>query len=93
MACLNTDTKESLLLQIDELLPVSSRKVKLADFINKLEKCTVEEISKGKKNKRPLSKYNIHLSRCMKGTETGIKKPMKDCIESWRELKKEQQET
>ncbi len=87
MACLNTETKESLLSQIDELLPESSRKVKLADFINSLDACSTEDTQLGKKKKRPLSKYNIYLSKCMKGTETGIKQPMKFCIEGWRELK------
>lgn len=85
MACINTDSKELLLQEIDNLLPDSSRKVKLANFINQLPKCTVEEISKGKKNQRPLSKYNIHMGQCMKGTG----RSMADCIKDWKKIKEE----
>lgn len=82
MSCINEETREALLMEIDDLLPESNRKVKLANFINDLPKCTTEEVPKGKKKMRPLSKYNVFLSKCMK-----IDKSFDKCIPKWNKIK------
>lgn len=83
MSCINTETREALIMEIDDLLPDSNRKVKLANFVNELPVCATDDIQKGKRKQRPLSKYNVFMSKCLK------EKDMKSCVKEYHIIKKE----
>lgn len=85
MVCLNNETKSALISEIAASdIPQKSAE-ELSEFIEKMPKCTTDEVPTGRKGKRPLSKYNLHMSQCAKGTGRSFKQ----CIEIWRQMKKE----
>ena len=85
MTCLNESTKEELIKVIDDTVSDTKEAEILAEFIDGIQKCTTSDTSKGRKNQRPLSKYNLHMKKCM-GEQ---KKEMKPCVQEWREIKKQ----
>lgn len=85
MVCLNTETKQKIIETIGDNISDIKEAQTLADFVEQLQECTADDTTKGRKGKRPLSKYNIFISKCAKGTGRGFK----SCIEEWRKLKKE----
>lgn len=82
MPCLNQETKDALIEAIDKAKIPPMEAEALAEFVESMQKCTVEETPKGRAGKRPLSKYNIFMSGCLKSGD------MKSCVGQWREKKK-----
>ena len=85
MTCLNESTKEELIKVIDDTVSDTKEAQVLAEFIEGIQKCTTDDVPTGRKNKRPLSKYNLFISKCAKGTGVSFK----DCIQRYRDMKKE----
>lgn len=82
--CINPETKDYLIEAVENVGIPTEKEKEIKDFIKSLDKCTTDEVSKGRKGKRPLSKYNIYMSHCMKGTG----KQIGECSISWNEHKK-----
>ena len=81
MACINNETKVEIIKKIENANILSSEAQILAEFIEELPVCTIEDTKKSKKGKRPLSTYNIFLSSCLK-----VEK-MENCLPVWRIVK------
>lgn len=80
-ACLNDATKHELISEIDKQVSDTNKAQILAEFIEKLPQCSVDNVSKGKKGERKLTNYNILLSACLK------KEKMDSCVPKWRIVK------
>lgn len=86
MTCLNDETKSALISEIAASdIPQKSAE-ELSEFIEKMPKCTTDEVPTGRRGKRPLSKYNLFMKGCLGGEN---RKPMADCVILWRKLKAE----
>ncbi len=85
MTCLNQETKNEIIEHIGNTLSDTKEAEILAEFIDGIQKCTTDDVPTGRKNKRPLSKYNLFISKCAKGTGVSFK----ECIEKYRQMKKE----
>ena len=81
MSCINSDTKDLIIEKLDKSNINSSDAQEIAEFLEKLPVCTVSGKQQSKKGKRPLSKYNLHMSSCLK---TGT---MIDCVKIWKKIK------
>lgn len=87
MACINTDTKNELIQKIEHFNIPSSEAQILAEFVDELPICSILDTPKGKKGERKLTKYNLFLSECLKGTSRHTKQTMSQCIPDWRIIK------
>jgi len=83
MACINNETKVEIIQKIEHSNIPSSEAQILAEFIEELPVCTIEDTKKSKRGKRPLSKYNIFMSKCLK------EKDMKSCVKDYHITKKD----
>ena len=82
MTCINTETKVEIIQKIEHSNIPSSEAQILAEFIEELPVCTIEDTKKSKRGKRPLSDYNRFISICMKSD-----KRFDICTPKWKILK------
>lgn len=94
VTCIGESLKEELTSNVSELEP-AVRDIALA-LLDALPQCANDlpigirlqetDVPKnGRRPKRPLSKYNLHMQRCLIAGGT-----FKDCVQQWRDLKAEE---
>jgi len=82
MTCINSDTKDTIIEKLDKFNIDSSDAQEIAEFLEKLPVCTVSDVAKSKRGKRPLSNYNRFIGSCMK-----VDKRFDICTPKWKILK------
>lgn len=81
MTCLNSDAKSTIINYLEVMDLSDDEQKELKKFVNAFDICTTEDVPKGRKSMRPLSKYNIYMSSCLKETD------MRTCVQKYHKIK------